>query len=169
MQMDDGDARLLLPVTERIIGCAFRVANALGHGFLRKGSRNALAYEMWKSGFCVVQQRRIVVFCDDAIVGEFTAGLLVEDQVRVELKVVGGLSDVHLPQCRDDHSSDTVRCPMVGETANASHTEIRTGPWRERLSDGSAPHGTERPRGTPNDIQNPSKPGPEARQDSAIS
>jgi hypothetical protein len=35
------------------------------------------------------------------IVGEFTADLLVEDQVIVELKVVAGLSDVHLPQCRN--------------------------------------------------------------------
>jgi hypothetical protein len=34
MQMDEGDSRLLEPVTERIIGCAFRVANALGHGFV---------------------------------------------------------------------------------------------------------------------------------------
>ena len=35
------------------------------------------------------------------IVGEYTAGLLVEDQVIVELKVVAALSDVHLPQCRN--------------------------------------------------------------------
>jgi hypothetical protein len=33
MQMDKGDALLLELVTEPIIGCAFRVANALGHGF----------------------------------------------------------------------------------------------------------------------------------------
>jgi hypothetical protein len=33
MQVDEGDARLLQSVTERIIGWAFRVANALGHGF----------------------------------------------------------------------------------------------------------------------------------------
>ncbi len=43
----------------------------------------------------------IVVFYDDVIVGEYTADLLVEDQVIVELKVVGALSDVHLPQCRN--------------------------------------------------------------------
>jgi GxxExxY protein len=39
-----------------------------------------------------------VVFCDDVIVGEYTADLIVEDQVIVELKVVGALSDVHVPQ-----------------------------------------------------------------------
>ena len=101
MQMDGGDARLLDPVTERIIGCAFRVANALGHGFVEKVYENALAHEMRKCGLGAVQQRGIVVFYDDVIVGEYTADLLVEDQVIVELKVVAGLSDVHLPQCRN--------------------------------------------------------------------
>jgi GxxExxY protein len=100
MQMDGGDARLLEPVTERIIGCAFRVANALGHGFVEKVYQNALAHEMRKCGLGVVQQRGIVVFYDDVIVGEYAADLLVEDQVIVELKVVGALSDLHVPQCR---------------------------------------------------------------------
>jgi GxxExxY protein len=100
MQMDEGDARLLLPVTERIIGCGFRVANALGHGFIEKVYEDALAHEMRKSGIGVVQQRGIVVFYDDVIVGEFTAGLRVEDLVIVEPEVAGALSDVHVPQCR---------------------------------------------------------------------
>ena len=56
---------------------------------------------MRKSGVGVVRQRGIVVFYDDVIVGEFTADLPVEDQVIVELKVVGALSDVHIPQCRN--------------------------------------------------------------------
>lgn len=34
-----GDARLWEPVTDRIIGCAFRVANALGPGFVEEVSR----------------------------------------------------------------------------------------------------------------------------------
>jgi GxxExxY protein len=35
------------------------------------------------------------------IVGEYTADLIVEDQVIVELKVVGALGDLHVPQCRN--------------------------------------------------------------------
>jgi GxxExxY protein len=101
MQMDEGDARLLEPVTERIIGCAFSVANALGHGFVEKVYENALAHEMRKCGLATVQQRGIVVIYDGITVGEFTADLLVEDRVIVELKVVAALSDVHLPQCRN--------------------------------------------------------------------
>jgi hypothetical protein len=36
MQMDAGDARLLEPVTERIIGCAFGVANGAVMGSLKR-------------------------------------------------------------------------------------------------------------------------------------
>jgi hypothetical protein len=36
------------------------------------------------------------------IVGEYTPGLLVEDQVIAELTVVAPLSEVHLPQSRND-------------------------------------------------------------------
>ena len=37
-------------ITETIIGCAFRVANTLGVGFLEKVYENALAYELRKLG-----------------------------------------------------------------------------------------------------------------------
>jgi hypothetical protein len=60
-------------VTERIIGCAFTVANTLGIGFLEKVYENALAHEMRKRGLLVVQQRGIVVRYDDAVIGEYTA------------------------------------------------------------------------------------------------
>jgi hypothetical protein len=42
---------------------------------------------MRKSGLGVVQRRGIVVFYDDVIVGEYTADLIVKDQVIVERKV----------------------------------------------------------------------------------
>ena len=48
---------MLEPVTERIIGCAFRVANTLGHGFVEKVYENVLAHEMRKCGPGAVQQR----------------------------------------------------------------------------------------------------------------
>jgi GxxExxY protein len=56
---------------------------------------------MRKCGLGVVRQRGIVVFYDDVIVGEYTADILVEDQVIVELKVVAGLNDAHLLQWRN--------------------------------------------------------------------
>jgi GxxExxY protein len=74
-------------VTGRIIGCAFRVADTRGHGFIKKVYENAVAHEMRKSGLGVVQQRGIVVFYDGMIVGEYTSDLIVEDEVIVERKV----------------------------------------------------------------------------------
>jgi GxxExxY protein len=47
---------------------------------------------MRKRRLDVVQQRGLVVVYDDVIVGEFTASLLVEDQVIVELKTVAALA-----------------------------------------------------------------------------
>ena len=40
------DEKTLSEITERIIGCAYRVANELGHGFLEKCYENALAHEL---------------------------------------------------------------------------------------------------------------------------
>ncbi len=42
-----------------------------------------------------------VVFYNDVIVGEYTADLVAEDQIILELKVAGALSDAHVPQYRD--------------------------------------------------------------------
>ena len=58
-------------LTERIIGCAFRVANELGPGFLEKVYENAFAYELRKAGLRVVQQQGIKVHYDGSVVGEF--------------------------------------------------------------------------------------------------
>ena len=86
-------------ISERIIGCAFTVANTLGVGFAEKVYENALTLEMRKRGLTVEQQYAMTVRYDDTIVGEFTADLLVESRVIVELKVVKTLIDPHFAQC----------------------------------------------------------------------
>jgi hypothetical protein len=53
MKMDEREARLWQPVTEQFTGRAFKVAKALGHGFLEK-SPKWLAHQMRKSGLGVV-------------------------------------------------------------------------------------------------------------------
>jgi GxxExxY protein len=86
-------------VTAQIIGCAFTVANTLGIGFLEKVCENALAHEMRKRGLTVEQQRTIVVRYDNIIVGEYTADLVVNNHIIVELKVVKAIGDQHVAQC----------------------------------------------------------------------
>ncbi len=86
-------------ITEKIIGCAYTVANTLGSGFLEKVYENALAYELRKAGLHVVQQHAIQVRYHGVVVGDFAADLLVERCVLVELKAVSGLEQFHIAQC----------------------------------------------------------------------
>lgn len=84
--------------TESIIGYAFRVANTLGCGFLEKVYENAMSHELTKCGMVIRQQAPLTVHYDDTIVGHYTADLLVDDQVIVELKAVQALDEVHMAQ-----------------------------------------------------------------------
>lgn len=86
-------------VTEKIIGCAYTVANTLGSGFLEKVYENALAHELRKADLSVRQQTGINVYYDSIIVGDYVADLLVENEVLVELKAVKAIDNVHFAQC----------------------------------------------------------------------
>ncbi len=82
-------------LTRTIIGCAFKVHNTLGAGFLERVYENALAHELRKAGLCVVQQAPIQVLYDGVIVGDFYADLWVNERVIVELKAVQTLQKRH--------------------------------------------------------------------------
>ncbi|MSP00987.1 MAG: GxxExxY protein [Acetobacteraceae bacterium] len=95
----DPDRATLNAITERIIGCAFTVANALGQGFSEKVYENALAHELEKAGLGVDRQYGIVVHYDGIIVGTYIADILVQKSVLVELKAVRALDSGHAGQC----------------------------------------------------------------------
>ncbi|MGD0003002.1 MAG: GxxExxY protein [Anaerolineaceae bacterium] len=86
-------------LTEKIIGCAFKVCNSLGAGFLEKVYENALAHELEKSGLHVIQQQNLTVWYDGIVVGDFAADLVVDEQILVELKSLKALNDSHMAQC----------------------------------------------------------------------
>ena len=86
-------------ITEIIIGSAYKVANALGCGFLEKVYENALAFEIRKHGLEVKQQESIKVFYENVEVGFYEADIWVEDKVLIELKAVKNFDDVHRAQC----------------------------------------------------------------------
>ena len=96
METDADRANLL---SKRIIGCALTVLRALGTGFLEKVYENALLHELRKAGLAVSQQHRMVVRYDGVVVGDYTADLLVEHTVLVELKVAKGIDEIQLAQC----------------------------------------------------------------------
>ena len=95
----DERRRRLNALSDRVIGCAYQVANVLGAGFLEKVYENALAHELRKAGLNVVQQHPITVYYDEILVGEYVADLLVEGMLLVELKVVKAFDEIHMAQC----------------------------------------------------------------------
>jgi GxxExxY protein len=73
-------------ITRQIIGAAFEVWKVLGYGFLEKVYENALAEELLRRGLSVQQQFPIDVYYKGVLVGKYTADLLVEGKVIVEIK-----------------------------------------------------------------------------------
>jgi len=73
-------------LTETIIGCAMKVHSALGPGFLESVYQKALAHELRKAGRNVEGDKPITVHYDGIVVGEFSADMLVEGRVMLELK-----------------------------------------------------------------------------------
>ena len=73
-------------LTKRIIGCAMKIHSTLGPGFLESVYRKALAHELNKAGLKVESEKAITVHYDGVSVGDFSADLLVEDRVMLELK-----------------------------------------------------------------------------------
>jgi GxxExxY protein len=85
-------------LTERIIGAAFAVANALGHGFLEVVYRNALFEELSLGGISVKKEQAFPVHYRGRQVGLYVADLVVEDRAIVELKAIDGLAQSHAAQ-----------------------------------------------------------------------
>jgi GxxExxY protein len=96
MQTDNPDFNAL---TELVIARALVVLNTLGPGLLDQVYENALAHEMRKAGLSASQQQDITVYYDGVAVGAFTADLLVENAIIVELKVVRTVDPIHRDQC----------------------------------------------------------------------
>jgi GxxExxY protein len=95
----NANERRLNEITEKIIGCAYDVANGLGSGFLEKVYENALRIELRHAGLVVSQQHPIPVLWRGEVVGDYYADLLVEGCVIVELKVVKSFDEIHMAQC----------------------------------------------------------------------
>ncbi len=75
-------------LTQKIIGCAFKVHSTLGKGFLEKVYENAMVIELTKLDIAVQQQAPVQVIYEGEAIGEYYADLYVEERVICELKSV---------------------------------------------------------------------------------
>ncbi len=75
-------------LTEKIIGCAYRVYNKMGFGFLESVYEKCMLIELRKAELIAEAQKPITVTYEDEIVGEFVADIVVENTIILELKSV---------------------------------------------------------------------------------
>ena len=86
-------------ITDKILNAFFKVVYPeLGYGFLEKVYENALALTLRHMGLNVEQQATILVYFNNEVIGEYSADLLVEDCVIVELKAAQSLTREHESQ-----------------------------------------------------------------------
>lgn len=82
-------------ITEKIIGCAYRVYNTMGFGFLESVYEKCMLIELLKEGLKTETQKPITVHYENEIVGEFVADIIVEDSIILELKSVRRIAQAH--------------------------------------------------------------------------
>ena len=82
-------------ITHKIIGCAYKVFNQLGFGFLESVYQKAMVIELGKSDLNVEVEKSLKVYYDNQVVGDFYVDLFVEEAVIVELKSVQNLTKMH--------------------------------------------------------------------------
>lgn len=85
-------------LTEKIIGIFFDVYNELGHGVLESVYERSLEIALKADGLAVCRQIQIPVEFRGQSVGDFTADILVDHSVLLELKVVRSLDTSHEAQ-----------------------------------------------------------------------
>jgi len=81
--------------TEKIIGCAYKVYNTMGFGFLESVYEKCLLIELKNAGMEAVAQKSITVKYEGEVVGDFIADILVENSIILELKSVRRLVRAH--------------------------------------------------------------------------
>lgn len=77
-------------LTERIIGCCFKVHRDLGPGFNEKIYHNALKALLDLEGLQFQTEKEFKAFYLNKKVGSFRADLVVENEVIVEIKSLAG-------------------------------------------------------------------------------
>jgi len=82
-------------LTHKIIGCAYKVFNQLGFGFLESVYRKSMLIELEKANLKAEEEKSLQVYYDGIVVGNFSLDLYVEDKIVVELKSVQSLLIEH--------------------------------------------------------------------------
>ncbi len=108
-------------ITEQIVGAAFEVHSVLGYGFLEKVYQRAMQVELLARGLKCETESKIKVTYKGAVVGDYQADLLVEDEVIVELKVAREYQPADEAQLLNELKATGIR---VGLLINFGRTKV---------------------------------------------
>jgi len=86
-------------LVETVVGAAYEVSNVLGAGFLEKVYERALMQELSLRGLEATTQTPFPIAYKGKDVGTYSADLVVEGRLLVEVKCVEQFSNEHLAQC----------------------------------------------------------------------
>lgn len=75
-------------LSDEIIHAFYQVYNTLGFGFAEKVYKNSLYIELQKLNLLCEVEKKIKVFYDNRVVGEFFADMVIENKIILELKAV---------------------------------------------------------------------------------
>ena len=82
-------------LTHKIIGCAYTVYKKLGFGFLESVYRKSMVIELIRADLKVEEEKPLKVYYYGQVVGSFSADLVVEESIVIELKSVQNLVKEH--------------------------------------------------------------------------
>lgn len=85
-------------LTKNILSCCFAVMKELGPGFLERIYKNALLIAMREKGVHVETEKQFEVVFREKVVGRYSADLVVEKTVIIELKCCESLVREHQAQ-----------------------------------------------------------------------
>ncbi|MFN2492778.1 MAG: GxxExxY protein [Pyrinomonadaceae bacterium] len=85
-------------LTQKIIGIFYEVYNELGHGFIESVYESAFEVALLSKGLTVLRQIEVPVWFRGQRIGDFTADMLVDQSVLLELKAGRALNAAHEAQ-----------------------------------------------------------------------
>ena len=85
-------------LTKQIIGLAIKVHKTLGSGFVERIYQRAMYLEFKNNKLSFEREKQIPVFYQKALLGYEKVDFIINDQVILELKCVGEISEIHKAQ-----------------------------------------------------------------------
>jgi GxxExxY protein len=108
-----------------INGAAFKVYNALGHGFLEAVYQEALEIEFQEKGIPYEREKELRIFYEDHQLNQtYKADFVCYDKIIVELKAVSEINDAHKAQVYNYLHATGFKLGLLYNFGNVNNLEI---------------------------------------------